>query len=368
MCKPTCHSIFELIKQGNRMKIPNHPKLKKLTSQAQKTIVRRIVNLPKPILRKIAGKPIVIDGQTLDVSVQVILKLFGSPPNQLASVADTRTEMDMQSSLLAQSNHKDIITDEFKLEVSDGDSILLRRYRHQNAGQNNQSALVFYHGGGYVGGSLESHDLLCQHLAADGNCTVIAVDYRRAPEHPFPTPVNDGLAAFRYITNNTDKFGIDANRLAVGGDSAGGNLAAVVAQQTKEETYPPKLQLLWVPWVDMSRERASYGLFATGFFLERAKMRWFTDHYVDDEADKTNPMASPIFGEVNDVAPAVILVAGFDPLRDEGIAYADKLKEAGVETELKVYETLPHLFPLFAGDIEDAKVAFDDAARALRGL
>ncbi|WP_201586233.1 alpha/beta hydrolase [Psychrobacter jeotgali] len=350
------------------MKIKNHPKLKKLAFKAQKIIIKRIVNLPKPILQKIAGKPITIDGQTFDLSLQVLLKLFGPPPNQVASVAATRAMMNTQSALLAQPDNKDIITDEFTLDVSGGDNIRLRRYRHRNAGKNNQPALVFYHGGGYVGGSLESHDLVCQQLASDGNCTVIAVDYRRTPEHSFPTPVNDGLAAFHYIVNNADKFGVDANRLAVGGDSAGGNLAAVVAQQTKGDTHPPKLQLLWVPWVDMSRERESYELFATGFFLERSKMRWFTEYYIDDEADKTNPMASPIFGEVKGVAPAVILVAGFDPLRDEGIAYADKLKEAGVETELKVYETLPHLFPLFAGEIEDAKVAFDDATRALRGL
>lgn len=350
------------------MKIKNHPKLKKLTSKAQKTIVKRIVHLPKSILRKTAGDPIIIDGQTFDLSLQVILKLFGPPPNQLASVASNRRQIDEQGPLLAQSDHSDIISDEFKLDVSDGDSITLRLYRHRNAKDNNQPALVFYHGGGYVAGSLESHDLVCQHLAADGNCTVIAVDYRLAPEHPFPIPVNDGLAAYRYIANNADKFGIDTTRLAVGGDSAGGNLAAVVAQQTKDDDHSPKLQLLWVPWVDMSRERASYELFATGFFLERAKMRWFTNHYLNDEADKTNPMASPIFGDVTDVAPAVILVAGFDPLRDEGVAYADKLKDAGVETELKVYKTLPHLFPLFAGQIKDAKVAFDDAMRALRRL
>lgn len=350
------------------MEIINKKNLQKLALNAQGSIIRKVVRLPKPIKRKIAGKPITIDGQTFDLSLQVMLKLFGPPPNQLASVADTRATMDMQGAWLAQPDHKDIITDDFKVDVSDSDSIRLRRYRHQNANKNNQPALVFYHGGGYVGGSLESHDLLCQHLAADGHCTVIAVDYRRAPEYPFPTPVNDGLAAFRYIVSNADKFGVDAARLAVGGDSAGGNLAAVIAQQTKDDTHSPKLQLLWVPWVDMSRERESYELFATGFFLERPKMRWFTDHYLDNEADKTNPMASPIFGDVNDVAPAVILVAGFDPLRDEGIAYADKLKEAGVKTELKVYETMPHLFPLFAGEIEDAKVAFEDATRALRGL
>lgn len=349
------------------MKIPNHPKLKKLAFKAQKTIVSRLVKLPKPILRKIAGKPIVIDGQTLDVSVQVILKLFGPSPNHLASVASTRRQIDEQGPLLAQLAHKDIVAKDFQLEVSGGDSITLRQYRRRNS-SDNQPALVFYHGGGYVAGSLESHDLVCQHLAADGNCTVIAIDYRLAPEHPFPTPIDDGLAAYRHIADNADIFDIDATRLAVGGDSAGGNLAAVVAQQTKDDAHPPKLQLLWVPWVDMSRERKSFELFATGFFLERTKMRWFTEHYLGNKKDKQDPMASPIFGDLEGVAPAVIMVGGFDPLRDEGIEYADKLKAAGIETELKVYETMPHLFPLFAGEIKDAKVAFDDATRALRGL
>ncbi|MGP4788145.1 alpha/beta hydrolase [Psychrobacter sp. 1Y11] len=219
-----------------------------------------------------------------------------------------------------------------------------------------------------MAGSLESHDLVCQHLAADGNCTVIAVDYRLAPEHPFPTPVNDGLAAFRHVANNADKFGVGATRLAVGGDSAGGNLAAVVAQQAKDDAHPPKLQLLWVPWVDMSREYQSYKLFATGFFLERVKMRWFKKKYINDDTDTTDPMVSPIFGNLEGVASAVIMVGGFDPLRDEGVAYADTLKDAGIKTKLKVYETMPHLFLMFAGEIEDAKVAFDDATRALRGL
>lgn len=350
------------------MKITNHSTLKKLAFRAQKVIVKKIVHLPKPILRKIAGKPIVIDGQTLDVSVQLILKLFGPPPNQLASVASTRRQIDAQGPLLAQSAHKDIIVDDFSLDVSGGDSITLRRYRYRKVKDNDQSALVFFHGGGYVAGSLESHDLVCQHLAADGNCTVIAVDYRLAPEHSFPTPINDGLAAYRYIANNADKFGIDASRLAVGGDSAGANLAAVVAQQTKDDTYPPKLQLLWVPWVDMSREYRSYELFATGFFLERVKMRWFQEQYIDDKADTKDPMASPIFGDLEGVAPAVILVGGFDPLRDEGVAYADTLKDAGIKTKLKVYETMPHLFLMFAGEIEDAKVAFENATRALRRL
>lgn len=350
------------------MKVLLNPTLYQLALKAQKTIVKGLLRLPTPIKQKIAGKPIVIDGQTLDVSLQMLLKLFSPPPDQVASVAQTRTEFDERGSWLAQPKHEDIVTDEFVLKVSPSDSIRLRRYRNRNLARHNQPALIFYHGGGYVGGSLDSHDLVCQHLAAEGNCVVISVAYRLAPEHPFPTPVNDGLAAYRHIANQAQKFGVDATRLAVGGDSAGGNLAAVVAQQTKNDEFPPKLQLLWVPWVDMSRERHSYHLFASGFFLERAKMRWYTNHYLGDNADKTDPLASPIFGDVTGTAPAVVMVAGFDPLRDEGMAYADKLKEAGVETELKVYKTMPHVFINVAGEINDAKVAFAEATKALRRL
>ncbi|PNK61159.1 alpha/beta hydrolase [Psychrobacter sp. FDAARGOS_221] len=350
------------------MKALQNPALQKLAFKVQKNIVKRIIRLPTPIKQKIAGQPIKIDGQTFDVSLQMLLKLFSPPPNYLASVAETRAEFDEQGSWLAQPAIDDIITDEFKLDVSGGDSIRLRRYRHRNAPHNNQPALVFYHGGGYVGGSLASHDQVCQHLAQDSECTVISVDYRLAPEYPFPTPVNDGLTAYRYIASHAKKFGVDASRLAVGGDSAGANLAAVVAQQTKEDDYSPKLQLLWVPWVDMSQERQSYELFASGFFLERAKMRWYTDHYLGDKTDRTDPMASPLFGDVKGVASAVVMVAGFDPLRDEGIEYAGKLKEAGVDTELNIYETMPHVFINVAGEIEDAKVAFADATRALKRL
>ncbi|MBP2281369.1 acetyl esterase/lipase [Psychrobacter sp. PL19] len=151
-----------------------------------------------------------------------------------------------------------------------------------------------------------------------------------------------------------------------GGDSAGGNLAAVVAQQTKLDQDSPMLQLLWVPWVDMSTERSSYDLFGDGFFLDRSQARWYIDHYINNESNKVDPLVSPLFGDVSDVAPAVILVAGFDVLRDEGIEYAQKLKDAGVDTELKIYETLPHPFMNMAGEIDDARVAFSEAAKILK--
>lgn len=338
-------------------------KFQGLASTVQKTVVTRLVNLPKPIMRKISGKPIVIDGQTFNLPLQLLLKVLAMSPKKTA-IEDIRAEINEQGGWLAQPHHPDVITDEFQVAVTDG-SIRLRRYRHRDAA-GEQPALVYYHGGGYVVGSLTSHDTPCEHLAIDGKCTVISVDYRLAPEHPFPVPVNDGLAAFRYIATHPDKFDIDPKRLAVGGDSAGGNLAAVVAQETKFDQNSPMLQLLCAPWVDMSTERKSYDLFGDGFFLDRSQARWYISHYINHEADKVNPLVSPLFGDVRGVAPAVILVAGFDVLRDEGIEYAQKLKDAGVDTELKIYETLPHPFLNMAGEIDDAKMAFAEATKILR--
>lgn len=340
------------------------PKLQPLTFAVQRAIVTKLLNLPEPILKKLVGKPKTVDDQTLNLPLQLLLKWFSPPVNCLPSVLETRASFDDQGSWLAQPSHPDIIVTDFKIAVTGG-TIRLRSYRHRNA-MGNQPTLVFYHGGGYAAGSLKSHHTPCQHLAADGHCTAIAVDYRLAPEHPFPVPVNDGIQAFRYIVAHPETFGIDPTRIAVGGDSAGGNLAAVVAQQTKNDEYSPKLQLLWVPWVDMNSERKSYELFASGLFLERAKMRWYTELYLPKDTDRTDAKASPIYGDVAGVAPAVVLVAGFDPLRDEGIAYAQKLKEAGVDTTLKVYKSLTHPFLNLAGRIEDAKVAFADATGALR--
>lgn len=341
-----------------------------LTLPIQRTLVKKLVKLPPSIMAKITGKPLVIDGQTLNLPLQMLLKLFSPPPNHLASVDETRAEFDEQGAWLSQPSSTDVAITDIAMPIDQHNNIMLRVYKPLNSHQDNKDdalpCLVFYHGGGYVAGSLKSHDTVCQHLARDAQCAVIAVDYRLAPEHPFPTPVHDGLAAFRYIAKHATELGIDPQRLGVGGDSAGGNLAAVVAQQTKTDAIKPIVQMLWVPWMDMSRERTSYELFATGLFLERAKMRWYTEQYLQDDQHKTNPLASPIYGDTTGVCPAFVWVAGFDPLRDEGVDYANKLKADGVPTTLKVYQTLPHPFINIAGQIDDAKAAFDDAVQALR--
>ena len=215
-------------------------------------------------------------------------------------------------------------------------------------------------------GSLISHRNVCRQLAYDANCLVLAIDYRLAPEHKFPAGINDCLVSYDYVCLKAQELGIDPERISIGGDSAGGNIAAVVAQQRKEARFPPKYQILWVPWVDMSRQTHSYESVGQGFFLEKTAMEWYTQQYLSSPDDAQNPLASPLLGEVSGVCPAAILVAGFDPLRDEGIAYAEALKSADVSVTLQVFEGAIHPLANIAGRIPLAGAAFEKATELLQ--
>jgi acetyl esterase len=212
--------------------------------------------------------------------------------------------------------------------------IPLRLYRGQGAGTDQpQPALVFFHGGGWVIGDLESHDQVCRALANAARCIVVAVHYRRAPEHKFPAAVDDAIAATRWIATNAASLGIDASRLAVGGDSAGGNLTAVVALDARDRGGPPlKLQLLIYPATDMSLEWPSHERHADQLPLRRSTMRWFVDHYLRNAKDKGDWRASPLrAASFENLPPALVVTAAFDPLGDEGEAYARALADAKVQ-------------------------------------
>ena len=206
--------------------------------------------------------------------------------------------------------------------------------------------LVYFHGGGFVCGDLDTHDSVCRFLAREAAVRVLSIDYRLAPEHRFPAAIEDGLEAFRFAGEQAESLGADAARIAVGGDSAGGNLAAAVAQLARDADSPPAFQLLIYPVADWSRKSESYRLFREGFSLTEAGMDWYRDHFLQGDGQAArDPRASPLLAEdVSGVAPACVAVAGFDPLRDEGIAYARRLHEAGVPTTLRVYWGLVHGF------------------------
>jgi acetyl esterase len=226
------------------------------------------------------------------------------------------------------------------------------RARHYRPADADASArpplLVFFHGGGFVVGDLETHDEPCRLLCRHAEVHVLSVDYRLAPEHPFPAAVDDALAAFRWAVAHAAQLGADGHRVAVGGDSAGGNLSAVCAQlAARDGGAAPALQLLIYPATDLTDARAPSGrLFADGFYLTENDRQWFTRQYFSgSHGHATDPRASPVLaGPLSGLAPAVIVTAGFDPLRDEGEAYGLALREAGVPVVLVRVPELIHGF------------------------
>ena len=229
-------------------------------------------------------------------------------------------------------------------------------------------ALVYFHGGGWVLGDLESHDHVCRALANSASCVVLSVDYRLAPEHKFPAAVHDSYAATVWIADHADDLGIDVSRIAVGGDSAGGNLAAVVSQIARDSGGPKLVfQLLIYPGTDMMMNLPSVDENADGPLLTKAAMHWFVDNYLNGEEDRTNPLASPLLASsLKDLPPAFIITAECDPLRDEGEAYALRLEEAGVPVDVEQYEGMPHGFFSFGAVLDGGRRAFADATGRLR--
>jgi acetyl esterase len=229
--------------------------------------------------------------------------------------------------------------------------------------------LVYFHGGGWVLGDLQSHDNLCRAIANAAGCLVVSVDYRLAPEHKFPAAPNDCYAATKWVAANAAAFGGIPDKLAVGGDSAGGNLAAAVALMARDEGGPRiAFQLLIYPVTDSSLDFNSQREFEDdGFILSAADMKWFWDHYLERAADGKNPLASPLRAKnLEGLPPALVQTAGLDPLRDEGEEYASALKRAGNKVTLTRYEGVTHGFVSFFDMIDKGKEGIREGAEALR--
>lgn len=234
------------------------------------------------------------------------------------------------------------------------------------AGDGPFGVFVNFHGGGWVIGDLDTADAVCRLLSSAARCIVVSVDYRLAPEHPYPAAVEDAYAATCWVADNANALG-GSRKLAVGGESAGGNLAAVVALKARDEAGPRiDFQLLAYPVVDHDFSRASYSENGEGYILEIATMRWFWDHYAPDPARRLDPYVCPLRAEsLAGLPPALILTAEFDPLRDEGHAYAERLSSAGVETEALCMDSLVHDFLATAPIFDVSREAFDEAASRL---
>ena len=230
-----------------------------------------------------------------------------------------------------------------------------------------RGALVYFHGGGWVIGSLEGSDGACRALANRSRSVVISIGYRLAPETKFPGPVEDAYAAVRWTADNAADLRIDPTRIAVGGSSAGGNLAAVAALVARDRGGPKiAFQLLTVPVTELSSRAGSHREFSEGYGLTAADMEWFGRHYVRSEADANEPYASVLRADLHGLPPAFVITAECDPLRDDGEAYAEKLRSLGVRASYKRYAGMFHGFMSFLGVLPEASEAFDDAGAALR--
>jgi acetyl esterase len=235
-------------------------------------------------------------------------------------------------------------------------------------GQAPHPALVYFHGGGWVIGSLDSHDSVCRVLANSAKCVVISVDYRLAPEHKFPAAVEDAYDSLQWIASNPEAFDIDVNRIAVGGDSAGGNLAAVACIMAKERKTPTIIhQLLIYPSTGYRETPPSMWENAEGYFLTREVMKWYQKHYFNNDQEILDPYASPVlYSDLSGLPPAAILTAQYDPIRDVGKIYAETLQENGVDVYYKNYEGLIHAFVNFIGFVPEARDALEEGAGELQ--
>ena len=254
--------------------------------------------------------------------------------------------------------------EDLAISASDGTPLRARLYAPT---REQLPVMLYLHGGGFVIGNLETHDSLCRQLARRSGAAVLALDYRLAPEHRFPTAVEDAFAALRWLAGEgAASLGLDGSRLAVGGDSAGGTLAAVCAILARDAGVPLAMQLLVTPGTTAHADTGSHRLFSHGFLLDSDAIAWFFDHYIDrhDREDwRFAPLNAP---DMDDVAPACILLAECDPLVDEGLAYADKLRAAGVPVELDLVRGVTHDFIKLGRVLKEAGQAQDFAARALR--
>lgn len=228
--------------------------------------------------------------------------------------------------------------------------------------------ILFFHGGGFVFTTMEQYDPMCSKLAAISGCAVLSVDYRLSPEHPFPVPVEEALFAAAWLGEHAESLGLDPERIIVSGESAGANLAAVVAQKAGKDRVPNiAYQILLCPLTDWSGEYESKENYGTGYFLTKALLDCCAGHYLG-QWSRENPLASPLFGETADVAPALVVTAEYDPLRDEGERYAHKMIESGVKVTLKRYPGMIHLFYAMTDVFADGNDVYELIRRELRTL
>jgi acetyl esterase len=331
-------------------------------------VLRPVIALPGPVRRRLAGAPIEIDGNVLDPDLQLILRLRSLLPKQpKSSVEAARKNLSTLTRMVTGTPRELARVTELTVRGADG-QLGARLYVPRTAPETGGGLLVFLHGGGWVVGDLDSHDGFCRELADESGVRVLSVDYRLAPEAVAPVAAEDCIAAFSWAVEHAEDLGADPARVGVGGDSAGGNLAAVVAQQCVWRGLPaPALQLLLYPSVDFVARRPSRDTFAEGFLLTDEDIFWYRDHYTPDPEIRPDPLVSPVLAaDLSGLPPAHIVTAGFDPLRDEGTEYAEKLRAAGVSVRHVCERSMTHGFVNILVLSEGARLARLRIAAAVR--
>ena len=339
--------------------------------RVQHWILRTACGLPPRLQRRLAGKPPRLDGLELAPDVHMLLRLAaaqGEPSLVEGRTVEQARAENAAGAPVVTGRPRPVARAEDVTIPGPAGELPARLYVALGAPGAPQPLLVYYHGGGWVIGDLDTHDGLCRFLAELGGCRVLSVGYRLAPEHPFPAPVEDAVAAFAWAAENAAELGADPARIAVAGDSAGGNLAAAVCLQTRGGDGPaPAMQLLLYPCTDAVGGQASRDIFAEGFLLTRNDMDWFEAHYLPEGCDPTDPRVSMMRAEdVAGLPRAFVVTAGFDPLRDEGETYAARMREAGVEVALRRHPGLIHGFANLTAVCPTARAAMHEVAGALR--
>jgi acetyl esterase len=334
----------------------------------QRSVAKTVLGLPRPLLRGFAGparrSP---EGFELDLQLQGVLRLMvlrNEPEMHEGGVARARRALERSGPLLARPVHD--VSGEDRDVPGASTARRARIYRpHETQGL--LPALIYFHGGGFALGSIASHDGVCREIASTARIIVVSVDYRLAPEHPFPAGVEDAVAATRWLLADGASLGVDSRALAVGGDSAGGNLAAVVALSLRGEERQPSFQLLFYPAIDFTLSEPSHLYFGKGFLLTAASIAWFKQQYLPSGGLEKDPRASPIFAnDLSSLPPALVITAGFDPLRDEGRAYARRLQASGVNVESVCSQGAVHGFMQMTGGVDESARVMGHAARRLR--
>jgi acetyl esterase len=345
---------------------------KTLLSLLESAMFRLLMSLPHPLMRLLAGKPVTLDGQVLDTETQWALRLqrlLREPAVESLPIPQGRLAMLRQARL---SGGRQPVGEVRDLQVPGGDGPIRARLYIPRSGAGaagtTSPLLFFIHGGGMMYGDLDSHDATCRLLAERADVRVLAVDYRLSPEHRYPAAVEDCWAAYQWVAEHAEELGADPERLAVGGDSAGGYLSAVVAIKAAEAGVPCTFQLLVYPVTNMADPSGSRTMFADGFYLTKKFIDLADESYLRGPEDRRDPLVSVQFTEKfpSGLAPAFVATAGFDPLRDEGEIYARTMAEHGVQVETKRYPGLIHGFFNIVGVGRSNRAAVAEIAAKLK--